>query len=113
MLDIKKVIVLIIFSFAGVLQTTHVLAGTGPKTISGLEVTASGTEIRLSGFNGACTSLIENNVHKTWVRIGVNDVNQAQFVSVLLMAFASGKQINVYCGSSADWTNANNIVVEP
>ena len=82
---------------------------TGFKKIVSSETHAAGTEIRLEGFNGACTNLTAED-NKTWTRIGATQDNKEQLVSVALMAFASEKLVNIHCAGD-DWSNLKYISV--
>jgi hypothetical protein len=86
---------------------------TGPTTILELETHSDGTEIRLDGYNNACTSVVESGVQKTWTKVGSSQGNKEQLMSVILMAFAAGKNINVYCSDPNDWAEISNIKVVP
>lgn len=86
---------------------------TGAMKILELETHSSGTEIRLEGYNNACTSVVESGAQKTWVKVGSSQSNKEQLMSVILMAFASGKNINVYCSDPSDWAELSNIKVVP
>ena len=85
---------------------------TGYRVILGLESTPSGLEVRLAGFGGACTQTVEGGIEKTWARITVGQANEKHHTALLLMAYATGKKVDIYCASSAPWASLDNIRTE-
>lgn len=106
--------ILFIFAFMLAASTNAVAATgwTGYRTILGLETHSSGIEIRLDGYSGACGSVNEGGVQKTWTKVETNQANEKQFVAILLMAFASGKRVSIYCASDAVWPTLSNVSVQ-
>jgi hypothetical protein len=86
---------------------------TGPRNILNLEFFSGGVEIRMTGSGGGCTSFTESGIQKTWTKIETGQPNEKQLIAALLMAFAMGKTIDVYCPSPSDWTALSTLVVVP
>lgn len=81
-------------------------------SIHSLETTANGTEIRLLGHNtGVCEEITESGVALTWARIGANQENAEQMMSVALTAFSTGKNIDIYCAEGA-WPEVGHIRIK-
>lgn len=72
----------------------------------------SGLEVRLAGFNGACTQTIEGGVQKAWTRIIVGQANEKHHTAVLLMAYATGKKVNIYCAGNEQWASLDSMRTE-
>jgi len=75
MKNLKSILSILLINMVLVSNTFAATGWTGPRTILSLEVTEAGTEIRLDGFGGTCTSLLVN-VQMTWVRIGSAQTNK-------------------------------------
>jgi hypothetical protein len=100
----------------GLMISAHVTAATGwtgQRTILGLEFSSVAVEVRLSGSGGACTSFVEGGIQKTWTKIDVGQANEKQLVAALMLAYASGRTIDVHCSSAADWTGLDRIILSP
>jgi hypothetical protein len=107
----KRYLAIALMLFASA-SATAATGWTGLRTILGLEIVPTGIEIRLDGFGGACASVNENGIQKTWVKIETNQPNEKQYVVTVLMAFALGKRIAVYCPSDAAYPTLSNIVIQ-
>jgi hypothetical protein len=106
-------LIAIVFGFTFSIGANAASGWTGPRTILGLEFYSGGVEIRVDGYGSGCTTFSESGVQKTWTKIETNQANEKQLIAALLMAFTTGKQINVHCANPVDWTAMDRLVVAP
>ena len=107
-----KKLVLCLF---GLMMSTSVFAATGwtgQRNIVSLETHASGTEIRLEGFGGACSQIVEGGVTLTVTIIRNTSQNKEQLMAVLMTAFATGKPVDIYCSDPAQGAPVDHIVLK-
>ena len=86
----------------------------GPRKIVAIETLSTKTEIRLEGQADvqACTKITENGVPLTWGSIPADAPNANAFLSIVLMAYSTGKKVNIYCDNAAPWSQINHIKIE-
>jgi hypothetical protein len=102
-----------VLTMAFVATSANAAAGwTGSRSLLSIETVPTGVEILLDGFGGACGLIAANGVQNTWLKIEVGQANESQHIAVLLMAFATGKRVSVYCSSTATWPALANIIVK-
>ena len=100
----------------GLVLSSSVLAAewTEPRTILGIETTANDIQIRIEGHSSAdaCSKITENGVNLTFAKIPVEMGNRDALVSLVYMAYAAEKKINMYCDTVTSWSQVNHIKVE-
>jgi hypothetical protein len=94
------------------MSATAATGWTGYRTIVRLETVSTGIEVTLDGFSGACAPWSEAGVQYTWVKIETNQANEKQHIATLLMAFAAGKRVSVYCPSDGANPTLSNMRVQ-
>lgn len=87
---------------------------TGLRKIVGIEAHATSTEVRLEGqaSGNACTKITENGLSLTWANIPHDMQNRADLVALVMMAYASGREVNMYCADESQWAPVTMIKVE-
>ena len=103
------IIVLILF-----FSTNAFAAWTGAKTILELETTPNATEVRLDEAGDTtcgCHHWQEGGINKIFAKITLNNPNKEQLMSLLLVAFASGKKVNIFCTPGEEWPELRYIKV--
>ena len=92
--------------------TSQIYAGsgwTGSKKILSLETHKNGMELHLEGDTTACTNWVSG---KTWASLAMSNPNYQSMSAVAMMAFVTGKSINVYCKSAEDWSPADHLKID-